>query len=416
MKKMNDNYSVYDENITGNEDAGAMLSSQPAEPPAEGRVAWFDNLKFLLIVLVVTGHYIDPFAKITPVWGSVFFFIYLFHMPVFIFITGFFAKSMADDEGRFNYGRVLSFLVLYLILNTGIFVIERYLGGADVLWRPWEVSNASWYLLACCIWFLLIPLVRHATPGVAIVVSSAAALGAGYAAWLSDIFALARVVNFAPFFLMGFYMDKETLLNWRMKKTGLDQLRAFAILLALLVAVILASEVISGYRGILTGRNQYAMLGALEPFGALFRLGQIIVAVFSGYCLMVLTPFKKRFFTKFGGDTLQVYVWHLWILRLLGCISLVSLTEGWISQFAPAVALPLALAVAVTFICSFKPPFGLISGMIMKAVRLRLSIRKGFVLIPALLLLMVAGLPFVLLSNVDMPFFKAFISLLSGGH
>lgn len=53
----------------------------------------FDNLKFLLIVLVVFGHSLEEISlehnyAIIRAW------IYSFHMPVFVFISGYFSKSV----------------------------------------------------------------------------------------------------------------------------------------------------------------------------------------------------------------------------------------------------------------------------------------------------------------------------------
>ena len=54
------------------------------------RIALWDNLKFILIILVVIGHLADEFTAKSDVYKSVFLFIYTFHMPLFIFISGLF--------------------------------------------------------------------------------------------------------------------------------------------------------------------------------------------------------------------------------------------------------------------------------------------------------------------------------------
>ena len=75
------------------------------------RLYLYDNLKFLLIVLVVLGHLIDdstvklfgdgggetgvPQAK---VFSGAFVFLYAFHMPLFLFISGLFNRG--HDDGR----------------------------------------------------------------------------------------------------------------------------------------------------------------------------------------------------------------------------------------------------------------------------------------------------------------------------
>ena len=54
----------------------------------------FDNYKVLLILLVVIGHFIEPSNDQNPFlyelkWGIV-----AFHMPAFIFISGYFSKRI----------------------------------------------------------------------------------------------------------------------------------------------------------------------------------------------------------------------------------------------------------------------------------------------------------------------------------
>ena len=56
------------------------------------RYAYFYVLKFLLIFSVVFGHILENYIQ-NPFFKSIYMFIYTFHMPLFVFITGFFAKS-----------------------------------------------------------------------------------------------------------------------------------------------------------------------------------------------------------------------------------------------------------------------------------------------------------------------------------
>jgi len=59
----------------------------------------FDNIKGLLILLVVFGHMIESFAfkKSTSI-NVMYYAIYTFHMPIFIFISGYFSKKIIKEE------------------------------------------------------------------------------------------------------------------------------------------------------------------------------------------------------------------------------------------------------------------------------------------------------------------------------
>ena len=63
------------------------------EKTTEKRIFLFDNVKFLLIVLVVTGHFLLRYVDNYCHYRSLFLFIYSFHMPLFIFISGLFHKN-----------------------------------------------------------------------------------------------------------------------------------------------------------------------------------------------------------------------------------------------------------------------------------------------------------------------------------
>lgn len=80
----------------------------------------FDNYKVLLIVLVVIGHFIEPCYDQNPFlyelkWGIV-----AFHMPAFIFISGYFSKKIPSVKKLIG-GLVIPYFVYeviyYLFLN-----------------------------------------------------------------------------------------------------------------------------------------------------------------------------------------------------------------------------------------------------------------------------------------------------------
>lgn len=52
----------------------------------------FDNYKVFLIFLVVIGHFIEPSYTNNEFLYTLKWFIFSFHMPAFIFISGYFSK------------------------------------------------------------------------------------------------------------------------------------------------------------------------------------------------------------------------------------------------------------------------------------------------------------------------------------
>ena len=60
------------------------------------RNAFFDNARVLLIFLVVFGHMLQPFIDGSRGLHTLYIWIYTFHMPAFILLSGFFAKGSGD--------------------------------------------------------------------------------------------------------------------------------------------------------------------------------------------------------------------------------------------------------------------------------------------------------------------------------
>ena len=67
------------------------------------RVAHWDNIKFTMITLMVIGHFTDSVIQYSDVCKSIFLFIYAYHMPVLLFISGLFYKRTKYVEKTLYY-------------------------------------------------------------------------------------------------------------------------------------------------------------------------------------------------------------------------------------------------------------------------------------------------------------------------
>lgn len=101
---------------------------------AKERLPFFDNLKGILIILVVVGHFFNGAvaANTLPAW-HVFDFIYMFHMPLFIFVSGVFCKSVFSAKTGFRAGIVLYYLALCWLMYLALWIPQAALGIAEPL-------------------------------------------------------------------------------------------------------------------------------------------------------------------------------------------------------------------------------------------------------------------------------------------
>lgn len=87
-----------------------------------------DNIKGVLIFLVVLGHMLGYLQETHSAFATgVRTFIYFFHMPGFIFMSGYLAKGFLTKE--YKAEKLLSFAWLYLLFKDAIelvhFIFER---------------------------------------------------------------------------------------------------------------------------------------------------------------------------------------------------------------------------------------------------------------------------------------------------
>ena len=72
----------------------------------------FDNMKMVLIILVVFGHALEEIS-LEHEYGIIRACIYSFHMPVFIFISGYFSGGGAQAKAK-KLLLIVGYLISYL--------------------------------------------------------------------------------------------------------------------------------------------------------------------------------------------------------------------------------------------------------------------------------------------------------------
>lgn len=303
-----------------------------------GRIYYFDNLKFVLIFLVVFGHLIDPIIHKTDIAKSTFLFIYLFHMPLFVFLSGFFSKNSVKRKDK---NKVIVYLFLYIILKVVIFTIEK-LYGRNVSFNLFSESSISWYLFAMAIWHIITMLIQNFNKKYVMFFSILLALIIGFDKNIRDFLCLSRIIVFYPFFLIGNITKKEHIYGIIKNK----KIRIASIIFLTLIIYIVFAFIDNVYliRPLLTGRNSYYSLNNnIENFGILFRLIWYIISSLISVSVMSLTPRGKTFFSKFGENTLAVLILYAIIVRIFA-------REG----FQLRVYQYLIISIIVTFIFSLK--------------------------------------------------------------
>lgn len=323
-----------------------------------GREYFFDNAKFILILLVVLAHAISPLKTDMPKVKTLWTVINTLHMPCLIIISGYFAKGYIKN-GVVKTQRLVTYIVYYLAAQLAVSLFEYYVLDYKNMARSVIAPRSSlWYLACLCWWFLILPYVTKLKPKYLFVASVLFALAIGYDTKAGDLMSITRAINHFPFFLIGYYFKKEWLFKFRNKWT---QIGAVVVIAAITVLTFYNLDIIPS-RIITSNFNYYnSNLQVLNSEYTMFlnRLLFYIVALILCACFLLLVPRGKAFFTRLGSRTLQVYILHRFLY-------LAELEYKWYEPFMSVKGFfaMSAIAVAVTFILALKPfeyPFKLLS-------------------------------------------------------
>ena len=296
------------------------------------RVETLDIYKGLLIFLVVWGHFMMPLIdREYPVARRLFLLIYSFHMPAFIFLSGYFYYGSWKKRGTV-FNSICSWIVLYcamkMLLNCSDIL---FYGEKKLIPNFLHESYAPWYILVMIIFkLLLLPIefiqkINKKDIGTNIylilLITFSACLSMLNMPWqekVGDFLALDRVVSFAPFFYMGM-LYKKYLSSGRVsvfEKTNKPLFITGAVFTA---TFIIFFSIIGPYTRMFYGTWGYVLV--YENMASIFKgVLNSLRAVFIPYALCIAYFFfvlinKKEFFLtpflkKFGVYSLPIYVFH----------------------------------------------------------------------------------------------------------
>ena len=120
------------------------------------RIALWDNLKFILITLVVAGHFADQLTDYSSIYSSIYLFIYAFHMPLFIFISGYFHSDRNTTK------KVLFYTSLGFLYKIVSFLIDRLNGDSQYIFNLLADSGLAWFMFVLAIYTFVLFLLKDA--------------------------------------------------------------------------------------------------------------------------------------------------------------------------------------------------------------------------------------------------------------
>ncbi|MFG2092723.1 acyltransferase family protein [Streptomyces sp. NPDC048612] len=312
---------------------------------AKPRDAFFDNAKYLAIVLVAMGHSWEPLRDGSRSAAALYITVYAFHMPAFIIISGYFSRSFDMRKDRLQR-LITGVAVPYILFEVAYTLFKRWAdddpGYPVSLTDPWYLT---WFLLALFVWRLTTPLwkiVRWPVP-LALTIAVLASLSPD----IGDDMDLQRVLQFLPFFVIGLSLRPEHFKLVRRKKARILAVPVFAA--ALVFAYWAAPRMNAAW---FYHRDAAQELAAPWWSGAVMTLAMFGCSLVLVACFFAWIPGRTMWCTALGAGTLYGYLLHGFLAK--GSRFWDWYDNPWMHTPWGAVVLTLIAGTVVTVLCT--PP------------------------------------------------------------
>lgn len=284
----------------------------------------FDNYKVILMIFVVISHFIDLNYKNIPFLYELKWFIVSFHMPAFIFITGYFSKKAASFQKLLQ-----KFLIPYFVYEILYYLLYVLVLGKESQLEFAYPKFSLWFLLAVFVWKLISPLIIK-IPG-HVVLSIICGLLMGLSNMTDNYWSIPRIVVFFPFFLAGLHFDGAHLEKLRTRKGKFVS----GFVIGFFVLFLMLDDYHKALSPkIFYGRYNYDWLELESLEGILLRLICYGISFLLTFSFAALIPSGKTCYSYIGARTMAVYLFHGMIYS---CFKhqkdLLSSVDTWIEAF-----------------------------------------------------------------------------------
>ncbi|GAB3131494.1 acyltransferase family protein [Microbispora hainanensis] len=264
-----------------------------------------DNAKFLAIVLVVSGHLVEDLRDV-PVAHALYFFVYLFHMPLFIVVSGYLSRNFTFSPGKAR--KLISGLAVPYVIFEVAYSLPRY-----VLYGKLEISlldpyYLTWFLMSLFLWRLSTPVwqqLRHP-----LVIAVGLCLLSGTSA-LPDELSMNRTFGLLPFYVLGLMLTPEhlDLLRGRRARIAGGAVLAAALAAAFAVHRLVPTEWIRW-------RHSNHQIGVDDLSGTLIRLALLAAGALLVAAFLAVAPSRRTWFTGLGAVTMYAYLLHGFVVKV----------------------------------------------------------------------------------------------------
>ena len=262
-----------------------------------------DGLKYLLICLVIIGHFIEP-SRYTCLFSSLLYsFIYAIHMPLFIWMSGYFYKKRSVSE---ELKKSTPLLEICLISHL-CFCLIKY-GRLSIRNLLLFSYSPSWFLLSLFFWRLVTSFLLNKRLDIKQLLLYSVVLECFSFLLLNRIggvLSIMRTIQFYPLFVLGICSENYGRFFEKGKKSVV-----LAGVIALIVIIMSSSRLQHQFffqRGGIKDLMGYTEMGILPLIT--FRYTILLCSLFLSAAVLFFTHKSSvlKSFSLLGQNTLFIY-------------------------------------------------------------------------------------------------------------
>lgn len=270
----------------------------------------FDNIKGIMIFLVVFCHSLEMLSGLVTtnmVVKSIYCIIYSFHMPVFIFVSGYFSKPKGNETieivaRKAIAGCLIPYVFFNLIYDIPYKSVETVL---DTLNPSWTL----WFLLSLFFWKTLVTPFSRLRFSFAI--SVIFALYVGTLSQVGSFLSISRTICFFPFFLAGYLISPSVIEKLEKYKVG----GVILFILGIIATIYLVKNGINHITFFMY--TSYQNMGQTIWQGIGLRLLTLLLGFIGILFFVLIVSQKESFISKWGMYSITIYVFHSIIVRTM---------------------------------------------------------------------------------------------------
>lgn len=302
------------------------------------RINKFDNIKGLGIFLIVLCHmcFLTSFQSVKFIHN----FVFIIHLPLFFFVAGYFSK-IGPDEPIKAFKRLLIPYIIFCIIYElfSIFVLGNPRNTMLFIKPGYEL----WFLVSLFTMKLLLPIFNRLKYPV--LTAFILALLIGFIE--CDVLGISRTFAYLPIFLIGFnfndYKDKFDKKYYKLS----NMLDNKSYIWILLVLTLMCCVIVAYYVPFKAIFLKYPY-SAKNISNILIRAVILALGIINTLIINRLMTNNSNIFTKFGRNSLAVYLLHIYFIVILR----ITVKSYFLQHEMLYIAFVICISFAITYLLS----------------------------------------------------------------